>query len=315
MTPVEIVLVLLAGLGAGAINAVVGSGTLITFPTLVAFGVPPVTAVMSNAVGLIPGNIASSIGYREELRGQGKRLLQLLPAALLGAGIGAFLLLQLPDDAFETIVPALLIFALVLVVVQPALQRFLRRNKTPQGLAATPPESETVVSPPAASEAAGSALSETQVPASPVPEFHPTESHPTGSHPAVSRPPKPPRLSTGRAIAVLIAVFLTAVYGGYFAAAQGIILIGLLGLLLPESLQRINGAKNVLVLVVNTVAASIYVIVGFDRIHWLAVLLIAIGSLLGGYLGARIGRRFNPILLRAVIVVLGLIALWRILQL
>ena len=85
-------------------------------------------------------------------------------------------------------------------------------------------------------------------------------------------------------------------------------------MLLPETLQRINGAKNVLVLVVNTVAASIYVIVGFDRINWMAAGLIAAGSLIGGYLGARVGRKFSPVLLRSVIVILGLVALWNILQ-
>ncbi|WP_101650144.1 sulfite exporter TauE/SafE family protein [Brevibacterium ihuae] len=267
MTLLEAALILLAGLGAGTINAIVGSGTLITFPALVAFGVPPVTATMSNAVGLIPGNIASSFGYREELRGQGKRLLQLAPASIAGALLGAYLLLTLPEDAFITIVPVLLVFALVLVVGQPALQRALKARKAKRADA-------------------------------------------VGEQPE----PGPTGLSAGRLAAVVLAVFLTAVYGGYFAAAQGIILIALLGLLLPEPLQRLNGAKNVLVLVVNSVAAAVYIIVGFDRIDWLAVLLIAIGSLIGGYVGARVGRRFSPVLLRSVIVVLGLVALWRILQ-
>lgn len=263
MELVPALLILLAGIGAGAINAVVGSGTLITFPALVAFGVPPVTATMSNAVGLVPGNIASSLGYREELRGQGRRLLQLAPASLLGALCGAWLLLHLPERAFIRIVPVMLIVALVLVVVQPLLQRWLKSRKAHTDLPA-----------PAA---------------------------------------EPPPLGVGRAVLVILATFLTAIYGGYFAAAQGIILIALFGLLLPDSLQRINGAKNVLVLVVNTVAASCYIIVGHDRIDWAAVGLIAVGSLIGGYFGARLGRRFNPIVLRAVIVALGLVALWRIL--
>lgn len=287
MTVLEAALVLLAGLGAGTINAIVGSGTLITFPALVAFGVPPVTATMSNAVGLIPGNIASSFGYREELRGQGKRLLQLLPASVTGALLGAYLLLTLPEDAFITIVPVLLVFALVLVVGQPALQRYLKARKARRA----DDRGE-------AGETAGGAGA----------------AGPAGPGAGSGGVPGPPVLSIGRMLAVVLAVFLTAIYGGYFAAAQGIILIALLGLLLPEPLQRLNGAKNVLVLAVNTVAAAVYIIVGFDRIDWLAVLLIAIGSLIGGYAGARIGRRFSPVLLRAIIVALGLVALWRILQ-
>lgn len=296
MTVLEAALVLLAGLGAGTINAIVGSGTLITFPALVAFGVPPVTATMSNAVGLIPGNIASSFGYREELRGQGRRLLQLLPASLAGALLGAYLLLTLPEDAFITIVPVLLVFALLLVVGQPALQRYLKKRKAMRA-DARGEAGETV------GEAGGPAAG-AEVPAGSDAE--------SGAAPGTV--PGPPALSTGRMLAVVLAVFLTAIYGGYFAAAQGIILIALLGLLLPEPLQRLNGAKNVLVLVVNSVAAAVYIIVGFDRINWLAVLLIAIGSLIGGYFGARIGRRFSPVLLRAIIVALGLVALWRILR-
>src|SRR5699024_3118111 len=216
---------------------------------------------MSNALGLVPGNIASSFGYREEIRGQGKRLLRLVPASLLGSLAGAYLLLHLPDDTFESVVPVLIVLALVLVVGQPALQRVLRQKKTLE-------------------------VDEIADPNAP--------------------------LSTGRWIAVVAIVLLTAVYGGYFAAAQGIILVGLLGLVLPDSLQRINGAKNILVLVVNMTSATVYTIVGFDRIHWLAVLLIAVGSLFGGYFGARVARRLSPVLLRTVIVVLGLVAFWRI---
>lgn len=275
----EIIVILLAGVGAGAINAAVGSGTLITFPALVAFGVPPVTATMSNALGLIPGGIASSFGYREEIRGQGKRLLKLMPASLLGSLVGAFLLLNLPDDTFETVVPVLIVLALLLVVFQPMVQRFLRKKKTTDAVEVDP-------------DSAGSAGS-------------------AGS----ARSAAMGLLSPGRWIIVTVIVFLTAIYGGYFAAAQGIILVGLLGLVLPDSLQRINGAKNVLVLVVNITSATVYTIVGFDRIHWLAVLLIAIGSLFGGYFGARVARKFSPVLLRIIIVILGLVAFWRILAL
>lgn len=273
----EIVLVLLAGVAAGGINAVVGSGTLVTFPALVAFGVPPVVATMSNAVGLVPGNVTGALGYREELRGQGKRVLQLIPASLLGALTGAYLLLHLPEDAFQSIVPVLLVFALVMVVTQPALQKALKRRKDAKAAEAGPALAGDVAVAPGAS----------------------------GGVPA--------RMTIGTFVLVVLAVYGTAVYGGYFAAAQGIILIGFLGLLLPDPLQRLNGLKNVLVLVVNLVAGSVYVIVGWDRIDWTAVLLVAVGSLIGGYLGARVGRKFNPTLLRGIIVVLGLVALVRIL--
>lgn len=266
----QIALIVLAGIGAGGINAVVGSGTLITFPALVAFGVPPVVSTMSNAVGLIPGNIASSFGYREELRGQWRRILGFVPASLLGSLTGAYLLLHLPEDAFETIVPVLLVVALIMVVGQPALSRYLKNRSLRRA------------------ERAGR------------------------EHVAASVGDTP---STGRYLAVLLVVFLTAIYGGYFAAAQGIILIALLGLLLPDDLQRLNGLKNVLVLVVNTVSASTYIIVGHDRISWIAVICIAVGSLIGGYFGARIGRNFSPVLLRTIIVILGLVAIWRILAL
>lgn len=170
--------------------------------------------------------------------------------------------------AFETIVPVLLVVALIMVVGQPYLSRYLKERSL-------------------------------------------RRAHEAGiEHATVGD-----RLSTGRYLAVLLVVFLTAVYGGYFAAAQGIILIALLGLLLPDDLQRLNGLKNVLVLVVNTVSASTYIIVGHDRINWIAVVCIAIGSLIGGYFGARIGRRFSPVLLRSVIVILGIVAIWRILAL
>lgn len=257
MTPVEMLLVFIAGIGAGTINTVVGSGTLITFPTLVAFGVPPVSATMSNSLGLIPGNISGSIGYRRELAGQRRRLVRIVPLSVVGALAGAFLLLHLPEEAFETIVPALIVAALVLVLVQPLVQRMLGRERVD-----------------------GDAQ-------------------------------EPDRLGLGRRLGIGLAVFGCAVYGGYFAAAQGVLLMGLLGLLLPDSLQRLNALKNILVLTVNSVAATTYVIVGWSAIHWDAVALVAAGSLTGGLVGARVGRRLHPVALRACIVALGVFAVWR----
>lgn len=252
------ILIALAGVGAGAINALVGSGTLITFPTLVALGYPPVTSTMSNAVGLVAGSLSGTWGYRRELRGQWRRLTWQLPASFFGAGLGAFLLLHLPEKVFEQVVPVLLVAALALVVVGPRIQAYARQR----------------------AEAAGRAADE---------------------------------LSATRMAALVAATFAIGVYGGYFTAAQGIMLIAAMGALLPEDMQRMNAAKNLLSLVVNVVAAAAYILVAFDRISWAAAGLIAIGSLIGGYLGAHYGRRLSPNALRAVIVVVGTIGLYRLL--
>ena len=249
--------VLLAGVGAGAINAVVGSGTLFTFPVLLSLGFPPVTATMSNAIGLVPGSVSGTWGYRKELAGQGQRVLRLVPASLVGAITGAWLLLHLPAETFEAVVPVLLVLALVLVVTQTRIQRALARRRGRRAAVGT--ESE------------------------------------------------------GRGVVAFLATYLIGCYGGYFAAAQGILLVGALGALIPETLQRINALKNLLALIVNTVAASTYAIVAFDRVSWTAAGLIAAGSLVGGFLGASLGRRLSPAVLRGAIVVLGIVGIWRIL--
>jgi uncharacterized protein len=251
-------LICLAGLGAGAINALVGSGTLITFPTLVALGYPPVTATMSNATGLVAGSVSGTWGYRAELRGQWDRLRWQLPASLAGAALGAYLLLHLPEKVFADIVPALLVLALVLVVVGPRIQAWTARR----------------------AEEAGRS---------------------------------PEHVSPRRMATLVFGTFAVGVYGGYFTAAQGILLVGLMGALLPESVQRTNAAKNLLTLAVNVVAAVAYTLVAFHRISWPAAGLIAAGSLVGGLLGAKVGRRMPPAALRGVIVVVGLAAVTKLL--
>lgn len=252
------ILVVVAGLAAGAINAVVGSGTLITFPTLVAMGIPPVTSTMSNAVGLVAGNVSGTWGYRRELRGQWSRLRWQLPASVVGAVLGAWLLLHLPERVFIEVVPVLLIIALVLVVVGPRIQTWARER----------------------AERAGRSADD---------------------------------VSARRMTALVACTFAIGVYGGYFTAAQGILLVGAMGALLPESVQRMNAAKNLLALVVNIVAALAYTMVAFDRISWPAAGLIAGGSLVGGWLGAHYGRRLSPTALRAAIVVVSLIGVYRLL--
>lgn len=251
----EYLIILVAGAGAGMINAVVGSGTLITFPVLIALGFPPITANISNNLGLVPGAISGTWGYRRELSGQGRRALLLAPMSVLGAAIGAALLLTLPAAAFEFVVPALIALALVLVVLQPRLQKHL----------------------------AGQA---------PDPEA-------TGDH----------DVSRGRWGTLMGGVGLAGVYGGYFGAGQGIVLIALIASLLPEPMQRANALKNLLSVLVNGVAGIVFCLVAWSQIDWLVVLLIAVGSTVGGVIGARFGRRLPDAALRAVIVVVGLVAI------
>lgn len=239
--------VLLAGVAAGTINTVVGSGTLITFPTLLALGVPPVVANVSNNIGLVPGSISGSVGYRRELRGQRARLLRLGSASLLGGVVGAVLLLALPAEAFNTIVPVLILAGCVLVIFQPAIaQRVLARAERRGG----------------------------------APEHG--------------------------ALWVWGLVMLTGVYGGYFGAAQGVILMAILGIGLQDSLQRLNGTKNVLAGLVNAVAALIFILVA--EVNWAVAGLIAVGAVVGGQIGATVGRRLPPLVLRLVIVTVGLVA-------
>jgi len=259
------VLICLAGLGAGAINALVGSGTLITFPTLVTLGYPPVTATMSNAIGLVAGSVSGTWGYRAELSGQWNRLRWQIPASLAGAVLGAYLLLHLPEKVFAEIVPVLLVLALVLVVIGPRIQSWTARRAE-------------VGVPPACGGAGRS----------------------------------PEHITPARMAVLVFGTFAVGVYGGYFTAAQGILLVGVMGALLPESVQRMNAAKNLMTLVVNVVAAVAYTLVAFDRISWPAAGLIAAGSLVGGLIGARFGRRLSGNALRATIVVVGLIGLYRL---
>jgi len=246
-----VVLVALAGVAAGVINAVVGSGSLFTFPALLGLGVPSVTANVSNNIGLVPGNGTAAWGYRDLLSGQRRRVLSLVPASAAGAVTGAVLLLTLPQSVFDAAVPALIALAVVLVLVQPRLQRRLA--------GASPARAVTVD----------------------------------------ARAP----------VALIVGAFAAGVYGGYFGAAQGVLLIGLLGALVRADLQRLNAVKNVLALVVNTVAAVVFAAVAPDRIDLVAVLAVAAGATVGGVLGARIGKRLPPVVFRAVIAVVGVVAI------
>jgi len=251
MSVADFLIILLAGIGAGTINTVVGSGSLITFPTLVALGYPPLLANVSNNVGLVPGSVSGVHGYRRELVGQRSRLWRLVPASLLGALTGATLLLVLPSSLFDKVVIVLICIALVLVVVQPTLSRRLAARRVAR------------------------------------PESH---------HDAT--------------LGVQVLVALAGVYGGYFGAAQGIILISILGIMIDDHLQRLNGCKNVLAGSVNAMAAIVFIL--FTEVDWRVVAAIAVGSVIGGQIGARYGRRLNPSALRGAIVVVGIVAVIRL---
>ena len=248
MTPLHALAIFAAGIAAGTINTVVGSGTLITFPVLLAFGYPPVVANVSNTVGLVPGSASGAFGYRRELRGQRRRAVPLLIASTAGGIIGAILLLSLPASAFKAIVPGFIALALLLIVLQPRLMRVLETRRRP----------------------------------------------------AHERPGP----------AVTAAVSLSGVYGGYFGAAQGIMLLAILGLTVDDELQRLNALKVVLAGLVNLVAGVIFVFAA--HVDWAAAGLIAAGSILGGVAGAHWGRRLPPAALRALIVIVGVVAIVRL---
>ncbi len=248
MSTGEALLVLAAGLAAGTINTIVGSGSLITFPTLLAVGYPPVVANVSNTVGLVTGSISGAVGYRRELAGQ-RDLLRVLGLASVAGGLtGGVLLLAVPS-VFEDIVPVLILVACALVALQP---RLARRRAAGRGR---------------------------------------------------TRPHGGPLL--------FASVFATGVYGGYFGAAQGVILIALLGIFVQDGLQRLNAAKNVLAALVNGVAALLFI--AFADVAWAPAALLAAGAIAGGQLGATLGRRIPAGWLRAVIVVVGVAVAVRLL--
>jgi uncharacterized membrane protein YfcA len=247
VTPLHAVAIFGAGVAAGCINVIVGSGSLITFPVLVALGYPPVVANVSNTVGLVPGSLSGAYGYRRELNGQRVRLLRLGVASVIGAVTGGLLLLILPASAFEVIVPVLIGLACVLVIVQPKLSSWVGGRQR----------------------------------------------HPHGG----------PWL--------WLSVLASGVYGGYFGAAQGVVLLALLGIFLDESLQRVNAVKNVLAGIVNGAAALLFIAIA--HVNWWAALFIAAGATIGGLLGASIGRRLPPIVLRVLILIVGVAAIIKLL--
>lgn len=240
-----------AGLAAGTINTVVGSGTLITFPTFLALGYPPLVANVSNTIGLVPGSLSGVHAYRKELGSSDQRLraAHLGCFSLLGAIAGAVLLLALPGTAFKRVVPFLILMACFLVVLQPRVSRWLRRRRRED----------------AGTEGGGRAEH-----LSPV---------------------------------LLAVVFATGVYGGYFGAAQGVILISFLGIFISDNLQRLNALKNVLALLANLVAGVVFAFSG--HVSWSLAGVMAVGAVAGGQVGGLVGRRLPQPVLRATVVVVG----------
>jgi uncharacterized protein len=250
VTWLDLLALLGAGAAAGLINTVVGSGTLITFPTLLALGVPPVIANISNTVGLAPGSLSGAWATRGELDGQRRRLFWLGSASLLGGIAGALLLLWLPSAAFDAIVPVLIGLGCLLVIVQPFMAKRLALRRARLGL-----DADHVHGP----------------------------------------------------VQLWLAIALTGVYGGYFGAAQGVLLIAILGIGLAESLARVNAIKNVLAAIVNSVAAVVFVIV--SEVNWPVAIAIAVGSVLGAQVGGKVGRKIPATIYRVIIVAVGVAAI------
>jgi len=243
VTPGTAALLAAAGLAAGTVNAVAGGGSLISFPALLAAGYPPVTANVTNTVALFPGYAGSVAGGRLELQGQGRRIRSVALTSVVGAVLGAVLLLTTSGYVFERVVPYLILLACLLLLLQPRLARAVQAHQEPG--------------------------------------------------------------SGGLPVLLQVAVLLASVYGAYFGAGLGVMLLGILGVLLHERLQRVNALKNVLSLLINAVALVAFA--AFGPVAWDAVLVIALASLLGGYSGARVARHIPAAVLRATVVVYGVV--------
>lgn len=251
----DFVILFFAGGAAGLINTVVGTGTLITFPTLLALGVPPLLANVCNSIGLAPGSLSGALASRQELVGQRGRILRYGLASLIGSIGGALLLLRLPSGAFDAIVPVLIGLGCLLVIIGPVLSRRVAARRERLGIGAGPVDGPAWLFP------------------------------------------------------VIIG---TGTYGGYFGAAQGVLVIAIMGVALPETLPRINGLKNILTAIANAVAGVVFVLI--SQVDWWVVGALAVGSVLGAQVGARVGRRLPPLVYRVFIVAVGVAAMINLLR-
>lgn len=251
----EGVLVLGAGFLAGAINVVVGAGTLVSFPVLVMLGHPPLTAAVSNAIGIAPGSIMGVLVYREELHRRRDVVWTLLPASIVGGVLGSLLLLHLSAEIFSTVLPWLIGVGTLLVALGPTLKRWAIRG---------------------------------------------------GRRTSATPPPFLPAFPSRAAKAwSLVGALCLGVYGGYFSAAQGVLLIAVLGLSTTLLLQELNAIKNLTVAAVNLIAAGTFLIVSPQLIAWHLVALVAVGSALGGLVGGRFAKGLPAPVFRAFVVIVG----------
>ena len=279
MEPLSLLVLLVMGVVAGAINAAVGSGSLLTLPVLMAVGLPPGVAVRTNTVGMFFSTVGSVLGYRREIAEERAHLTPLVLTALLGASAGALLLLTSPAEALDVVVPVLIVVALALVVLQKPLTTALRsRSENRAEHRAAADESGTEGATDAGASADGSERSPLRSPA------------------------------------LVGSIGAASVYGGYFTAAQGVLYLGILGVFTGRPMGSVNSVKNLLSLCVNLAAALIYVVAFFvvdAQVVWAASAAIAVGSLLGGFFGAHLAKRLPEWALRGVIVVVALAALFR----
>jgi uncharacterized membrane protein YfcA len=251
LEPAQFVLLAVAALVAGAVNAVAGGGSLLSFPALLAVGYPALTANVTNSVALTPGYFGGTLGYRRELAGQRPRILALGATSATGAVVGAFLLLVSSPELFDRIVPFLIFLACGLLALQTRLARLVRARRADDGR-------------------------------QPVGERAGADHH---------------------TVPLLATQFLAAMYGAYFGAGVGIMMLAILGIFLTDSLQRLNALKGLLSLLVSVVAAVWFVL--FAEVSWVAVGVMAVASLLGGQLGVVLARRLNDQILRWLVIAFG----------
>jgi uncharacterized protein len=273
-SPVGLLLALAAAVVAGAINAIAGGGTLVSFPAIVALGVPPLVANATNTVALWPGAFGSLWAYRAEVSGARLWAARFAMPSILGGAAGALLLLWTPSDRFEQVVPFLVLGATVLFMAQGPIARRLRQgtnswtNSANGGAKAPPPHGHFDVP--------GNAL-----------------------------PPPPP--------IYLLYQFGVGVYGGYFGAGIGILMLAVLGAMGLSNIHRMNGLKNWGALCINAVAALIFSASGI--VNWPFAIVMAVGGLIGGYSGAWLAQRVAQTSVRRAISAIGLSAfVWLLLK-
>ncbi|MEJ2187007.1 MAG: sulfite exporter TauE/SafE family protein [Gemmatimonadota bacterium] len=279
MSGLEYLLVGLAAAVAGAVNALAGGGTLISFPALLAVGVPPVAANVTNTVSLTPGYLGATAAQLRDLRGQRRRMWLLLPVSAVGGLAGALLLLHTGESTFRALVPWLILGASGLLAVQEPVKRWAAARVAAR-----------------AAEVTNRATSSGANPATP------SDSHPGAVRDAVA---DGARRAPGKDLAVASAGGVAAVYGGYFGAGLSVIILAVLGLAIDESLTRLNALKQLMSFAVNITAAVLFAFSG--KTVWAAAFVMAVGAVVGGVAGGRLASRVKPRTLRRVVVGIGVV--------